>query len=165
MQSTAERFLVRHSLNLYDGACWQIACALAGLGELAEGQTTRLLSGMAGDVSITTDNAPLFSYGDAHWRGAPGYFFRTVVDQYANEDPMTGKTVTMMDWKPITGENAWCTMLGPLQTAILAHGKALAYANHHVQLAVRHVKVFAHMQSRVGGVYCAYKSIAAPRGC
>jgi hypothetical protein len=94
-----------------------------------------LLAKQVGDVSITTDNAPLFSYGDSHWRGSPGFFFRSIVDEFAMNDPMTGETVTMMDWKPIMGENAWCSLVGPLQTAMLRYGKSLTYDNKHVKLA------------------------------
>jgi len=75
--------------------------------------------------------------------GAGAFFYRMIGPQYTMTDPMMGPygaawkfpwpdddtttkwnvygIIHFNDWKPITGENVWGTMLGPLQSAGLAY--------------------------------------------
>ncbi|NNM60278.1 MAG: hypothetical protein HKM04_10765 [Legionellales bacterium] len=65
--------------------------------------------------------------------------------------------ITWQDWKPITGENAWGFLIGPLQTAWLsAQNNGQQYIDFHslaVQNAINILYAFRHMQSQIGAVY------------
>jgi hypothetical protein len=68
--------------------------------------------------------------------------------------------VTWSDWKPITGENAWAFLLGPLQAAYLHHiiekkGRVIPFDDPSVQNAIEILPTFAAMQSALGAVYYA----------
>lgn len=74
-----------------------------------------------------------------------------------NSDYQPGK-VSWADWKPITGENAWAFLLGPLQAANLHYreDQGLAYvpfSDLAVQNAIDILPTFAAMQSSTGGIY------------
>lgn len=66
--------------------------------------------------------------------------------------------VTWTDWKPITGENAWGFLLGPLHAAYLHHVRSehkgfVPFNDLSVQNALAVLPTFAAMQSQIGGVY------------
>ncbi|MBI5897526.1 MAG: hypothetical protein HZB24_16445 [Desulfobacterales bacterium] len=76
-----------------------------------------------------------------------------------NPDYSRGK-ITWSDWKPITGENAWAFLLGPLQAAYLHHvrylkGTFVPFEDLAVQQALAVLPTFAAMQSEIGAVYYA----------
>lgn len=152
-QNIAERIIASYGLNIYDGACFQMAAALGGHPERARDQTMRLLSGVAGSVDIAANVFP-FSYGEKKWTGPePSYYMRTITDQFIRRDPLTGSPVEWMDWKPITGENAWANLIGPLQSLYVTKGAAISYDEPEIQLAINHLPVFKAMQSHLGGLY------------
>ncbi len=64
------------------------------------------------------------------------------------------------DWKPITGDNAWAFLVGPLQAAYLHYvvergGKCVPFAERATQNAIAVLGAFAAMQSPSGAVYYA----------
>jgi len=64
------------------------------------------------------------------------------------------------DWKPITGDNAWALLLGPLQAAYVHFvaglgGRFVPFGDLAVQNAVAALTAFAAMQARCGAVYYA----------
>ena len=68
--------------------------------------------------------------------------------------------ISWTDWKPITGENSWAFLIGPLQAAALHY--RIDQPGHYVPLedpaldnALRVLPTFALMQSSIGGVYYA----------
>jgi hypothetical protein len=68
--------------------------------------------------------------------------------------------VAWSDWKPITGDNAWAFLVGPLQAAYLhfvvgGHGRYVPFADPALQNAVAVLPAFAAMQSSLGAVYYA----------
>ncbi len=76
-----------------------------------------------------------------------------------NPDYQPGK-VTWADWKPITGENVWAFLIGPLQAAYLHYiiDQQLTFVPLHdpaVQNALDILPTFTAMQSPSGGVYYA----------
>ncbi|MES3007926.1 MAG: hypothetical protein V4751_09165 [Pseudomonadota bacterium] len=76
-----------------------------------------------------------------------------------NADYQTGK-VTWRDWKPITGENAWAFLLGPLQAAYLHYlvdqkKDFVPLDDPALRNALAILPTFAAMQSPSGGVYYA----------
>lgn len=69
-------------------------------------------------------------------------------------------SVTWTDWKPITGENAWAFLIGPLQAAYLQymrneHHQYIPFDEPAIQNALAVLPTFAAMQSRIGAVYYA----------
>jgi hypothetical protein len=74
-----------------------------------------------------------------------------------NPDYRAGR-ITWTDWKPITGENAWAYLLGPLHAAYLHYivskrGQYVPFADLSVQNALAVLPTFATMQSLIGAVY------------
>jgi hypothetical protein len=64
------------------------------------------------------------------------------------------------DWKPITGDNAWAFLVGPLQAAYLHHvvdrsDRWVPFSEPSVQNAISVLGAFAAMQSAAGAVYYA----------
>lgn len=76
-----------------------------------------------------------------------------------NPDYQAGK-VTWTDWKPITGENAWAFLLGPLQAAYLHYlveqkKGFVPLGDPALRNALAILSTFAAMQSYSGAVYYA----------
>ena len=113
--------------------------------------------------------------------GRRAYAFRALAPEWIARDPLmdspyaswitsgnlptsnaayeTGR-ITWSDWKPITGENAWAFLIGPLQAAFLHYVVQLRqphvpFADLAVQNALDILPTFAAMQSALGGVYYA----------
>jgi len=68
--------------------------------------------------------------------------------------------VSWSDWKPITGDNAWAFLVGPLQAAYLHYvvdqrRSYVPFQDAGVQNAVAVLPAFAAMQSSSGAVYYA----------
>jgi hypothetical protein len=68
--------------------------------------------------------------------------------------------VSWTDWKPITGDNAWAFLVGPLQAAYLHYvvdrgGRCVPFSEPAVQNAVSALRAFAAMQSAIGAIYYA----------
>jgi hypothetical protein len=68
--------------------------------------------------------------------------------------------VAWSDWKPITGDNAWAFLVGPLQTDYIHYivgqgGKYVPFEERSVQNALAVLPTFAAMQSPSGAVYYA----------
>ncbi|ARG98555.1 hypothetical protein [Legionella micdadei] len=62
---------------------------------------------------------------------------------------------TWSDWKPITGENAWAQLIGPLQAeAILNHGKVDSNSPA-LKNAIASLYAFSAMQAGIGAFYYA----------
>ena len=62
-------------------------------------------------------------------------------------------TVTWEDWKPITGENAWAFLEGPLQAEYKNSNKLVGFNSPAVQNAIALLPTFIDMQSKTGAVY------------
>ena len=68
--------------------------------------------------------------------------------------------VSWSDWKPITGDNAWAFLVGPLQAAYVHYvldggARCVPFAELAVQNAIAVLRAFAAMQSATGAVYYA----------
>eukprot|EP01065_Artemidia_motanka_P042916 TRINITY_DN583_c0_g1_i1.p1 TRINITY_DN583_c0_g1~~TRINITY_DN583_c0_g1_i1.p1 ORF type:complete len:765 (+),score=242.05 TRINITY_DN583_c0_g1_i1:101-2395(+) len=146
-----ETFLTTLGLNIYDGAVWCIAQSLLGKTSTAQSYIDNTLvkhktlsfNDIHGDAKCAGDQYsgeckdPMqagvcgFCYGDnlVTLETENAYFFRMIGDYYGLEGtvdarcPDLGHTWTWNDYKPVLGENAWATLLGPLQTAYIAAGK------------------------------------------
>lgn len=109
------------------------------------------------------------------------YAFRMTAPQWLVPDPLRGSRyaglirvsslpadnpryqpglLSWSDWKPITGDNAWAFLVGPLQAAYIhfelgRHGQYVPFASAPVQNALAVLPAFASMQSACGAVYYA----------
>ena len=68
--------------------------------------------------------------------------------------------IVWTDWKPVTGENAWAYLLGPLHAAYIHYvvgkkGKCVPFDELAVRNALEILPTFAAMQSPLGAIYYA----------
>ncbi|MBW4464906.1 MAG: hypothetical protein KME07_05635 [Pegethrix bostrychoides GSE-TBD4-15B] len=170
--------------DIYDAACWQIALALIadrGLQGFTPSQiftlvsfsTQRLLSSVKA-VRANTDN---FQYGYQQTINDPreAYALRLIGKDYWAQDPLWDTdyehyishwppcdrtkpgTISWADWKPITGENAWAFLIGPLQADYFQF-KAQGYIpfqSDSIQNALYILYAFQSMQCAIGSLYYA----------
>ena len=77
--------------------------------------------------------------------------------------------ISWTDWKPITGENGWAFLIGPLQAARLHYlsGKEdgfVPYRDPAIQNGLAILPTFAAMQAKLGGIYYAPAGTIANQG-
>ncbi|MCH9631664.1 MAG: hypothetical protein S4CHLAM37_16880 [Chlamydiia bacterium] len=130
----------------------------------------------------TTKPNGTFEYnGQSITNPSKAYFFRMVTRNWLSHDPFMGTEflkhvtaenlpsnpvyqkgmITWLDWKPISGENAWGLFLGPLQASYLKQQKEGAsyvpFSSDAVQNALGTLFGLRCMQSELGGIYYACK--------
>ena len=185
-----ERIDVHNGTNIYDAATWQIAVVLGAVAnhftnlldldpyQLASNQNRALAR--AGGRAATRGSAYVYN-GTRINDPASSYAFRMSAPAWLAPDPLkdspfarfitvgalpgdnplyTFGHVSWSDWKPITGDNAWAFLVGPLQAAYLHYvlargGKCVPFAEPAVQNAIAVLRAFAAMQSAAGAVYYA----------
>ena len=157
--------------------------------ELAENQNRLLNLGSYGNAPTAAPHAiraatqgTTFVYnGQAIDRGPAAYAFRMIPRNWLSTDPLSGTIygawitakelpklnadyqrgkITWADWKPVTGENAWAFLLGPLHSAYIhyvlqEHKTFVPYRDLAIQNALAILPTFATMQSPIGAVYYA----------
>lgn len=170
-----QRLVVHFGLNLYCGACRQIALATTGLEEAIRAalQHTKLLlddhAGEAKTLRGWSDKTGGWRYGDEQAflgsQDGSAFFFATISERYHLTDPRTGASYFPAElggaplfWNsfdPFLGENSWAALIGPLQVAHLArsNGAAMRPECDGVRLARSLVPACLAMLSPVGGVY------------
>lgn len=137
-------------------------------------------SHVASNVNRGITNGDVFVY-NGHPISNPynAYFFRMVARNWLSRDPFMGTSfasyitaknlpknnpeyragkISWTDWKPITGENAWAFLIGPLQAAYIHYVKGVGktyvpFSDQSVQNALAVLPTFAAMQSPIGAVY------------
>ncbi|MGZ6298522.1 MAG: hypothetical protein ACXWM2_03940 [Parachlamydiaceae bacterium] len=174
------------------------ATSQSQLFDLAENQTQLLTSGYDGNANsptkganrATTKSGDTFVYNRAKITDPRhAYFYRMVTRNWLSTDPFLetsyiehvkalnlpkdnseyccGK-ITWLDWKPITGENAWAFLLGPIQTMRSKMQSTsqnyVPFTSQAVQNAVDILVAFANMQSPLGGIYYACKGSLGNQG-
>jgi hypothetical protein len=174
-----------HFSNLLDLDAWQLASGqdrVLGLKEPAHGVPT---GGRA------TTQGSLYVYnGTRITQAGSAYAFRMTAPAWLVPDPLEDSPyahfitvgalpgdnplyrpglVSWSDWKPVTGDNAWALLVGPLQAAWLHYvlergGKYVPSAEPAVQNALAALRAFAAMQSAVGAVYYAPAGTLANQG-
>jgi hypothetical protein len=124
----------------------------------------------------------LYHYNDhVIERPTSAYSFRMVAPAWLADDPLmdsryaslvTAKElprdnreyrpgrISWSDWRPVTGENAWAYLLGPLQAAYIHYvvgkkAKCVPFEELAVHNALEILPTFAAMQSALGAVYYA----------
>jgi len=111
----------------------------------------------------------------------PGaFYFRMISQAYITEDPLIGSyarafvypdpnssgpswntdgVIIWNDWKPITGENVWATMIGPLQNLYITFNGSIPmfpdykHAPAQVQLGLSVLPALMALQSPMGSLY------------
>jgi hypothetical protein len=78
-------------------------------------------------------------------------------------------TISWTDWKPITGENGWAFLIGPLQAAALRYTidkptGFVPFRDQSLYNALAVLPAFAAMQSPLGAVYYAPAGTVANQG-
>jgi hypothetical protein len=159
---------------------------------LANGQNRLLSEGFrrAADVRAVTSSSTFVYNGHRVTAPQAAYAFRMLSPAWLSPDPLMGTryaslittgplpannadyqtgAVTWSDWKPVTGENAWAFLIGPLQAAYLHFvlGQAGLYVPFHdlaLQNALRILPTFAALQSPLGAVYYAPSGTPANQG-
>ncbi|MES1195585.1 MAG: hypothetical protein ABUL58_01410, partial [Steroidobacter sp.] len=165
---------------------------------LANNQNTLLKEGYSGNALNPSNNTnramtkgSQFLYNNHVIRNPnQAYTFRMIPRTWLETDPFMGTRyevlitatelpkqdgnyrpgkITWTDWKPITGENAWAFLLGPLQAAYLHYIKSerhqyIPFNDLAVQDALALLPAFAVMQSPVGGVYYVPAGTVANQG-
>ena len=165
--------------------------------QMAENQDQLLFAGYDGNGSLvqiganraTTKSDGTFGYnGNSIITPANAYFFRMVTRNWLSTDPFMGTSymqyitaenlppnpdyqagkITWHDWKPITGENAWAFLIGPLQAARLKQQASSAqyvpFSDKSIQNALSVFIALRSMQSELGGVYYACKGSLGNQG-
>jgi len=150
---------------------------------LASAQTRLLSEGVAGasGVRAVTTRSTFQYNGQDIANPQNAYAYRMLSLHWLSADPFMGSRyaslvttsglpgdqpdyqpgkMTWSEWKPVTGENAWAFLLGPLQAAYLHYVReeGRPYVPVHdlgVQNALHVLPSFAALQSSVGGVYYA----------
>lgn len=157
--------------------------------QLAESQNRLLSLGYSGNarklephsMRAATRGETFIYNGQALKPGTQAYSFRMIPRDWLSTDPLSGTIfdswitakelpklnsdyrrgkVTWADWKPVTGENAWAFLLGPLHSAYIhyvlgEHRKSVPYHDLAIQNALAILPTFAAMQSPIGAVYYA----------
>ena len=130
---------------------------------------------------ITTPDGVFKYNGQSIINHGQAYFFRMIARDWLADDPFIntdyakyittkdlptnnslykkGK-ITWTDWKPISGENAWAFLIGPLQSAYLQNINsgskgAVAFDSVPMQNALNILYAFSRMQSKIGAIYYA----------
>lgn len=170
IEGLIERQIIANSVNIYDGAVWQIALQRHGGDHeraQAAGFTDRLIKGRSGQLQEIRAGDKPFKYGADKVELARdnAYFFRIIADKYYQPDPKDGTEfmpgfpnddrVHHEDWKPITGEQAWATFIGPLQVAFNRYGGFIPMHAPEVKLALDSLVGIEAMQSAIGAIYHA----------
>lgn len=157
--------------------------------ELASNQNRLLSEGHDGNATApvrganrATTRENVFRYdGEMIRNPAMAFSFRMLGKNWLSEDPFLGTRyaslisavglppanpayaagrINWTDWKPITGENAWAFLLGPLHSANLYHREQrksafVPFQDAAIQNALAVLPAFSAMQSPLGGFYYA----------
>ncbi|MCH9625953.1 MAG: hypothetical protein S4CHLAM123_11380 [Chlamydiales bacterium] len=142
----------------------------------AQGEITK------GANRATTQKDGTFTYnGTSITDSAKAFYFRMISKQWLAQDPFVGTEfekylsvqdlpedntdyalgkVSWADWKPITGENAWAFLIGPLQSAYIQHVQVnekeyVPFNTVAIQNALHILDAFEALQSEIGGIFYA----------
>jgi hypothetical protein len=116
------------------------------------------------------------------------YFFRMITRNWLSVDPFMNTSyesfisvngtlppnyskgmMTWMDWKPITGENAWAFLIGNLQSIYIQKVYSglqnyVPFNSLEVQQAIEVLYAFRAMQSEIGAIYYATEKTLGNEG-
>jgi hypothetical protein len=165
--------------NFIDADAYRLATHQNRVLADAEGRTA-LVNTPLGKRAVTSGD--LYRYND-HVVQNPksAYSFRMAAPTWLADDPLIDSRyaslitaeeiprdnpqyrlgrIVWTDWKPVTGENAWAYLLGPLHAAYIHYvlgqkGKFVPFEELAVRNALEILPTFAAMQAPLGAVYYA----------
>jgi hypothetical protein len=171
--------VVNGFVNFVDADAYHLATHQNRLLADAEGRAARLSTPL-GKRAVTSGD--LYRYNDhAVQNPRAAYSFRMSAPAWLVDDPLMDSRyaslvsagemppdnpqyrrgrIVWTDWKPVTGENAWAYLLGPLHAAYIHYvvgntGKCVPFDELAVRNALEILPTFAAMQSQLGAVYYA----------
>ncbi|PIQ87445.1 MAG: hypothetical protein COV73_03415, partial [Candidatus Omnitrophica bacterium CG11_big_fil_rev_8_21_14_0_20_43_6] len=165
-----QRMVLKKGLVIYDGALAQILWAMSQDKEKAD----RLINlywedNLRGYQTIRASNSgnktQPFIYRNPNdtpvsEKDKRGYIFKIIdVDgQWEDEDVLTGTKKRWEQWQPISGENAWAGVIGPLQAYFQAHpDKEYSSQDVELRLAEEIARAAMLLQADNGGIRYAPK--------
>jgi hypothetical protein len=122
------------------------------------------------------------------------FSFRLLATNYYNQDPFVGSRyqqliswdydpailaandpeghspdfftyiTTWSDWKPLTGENAWAQLIGPLQAEYIFNEGEISASSKALQNAMHSLYAFSAMQTATGALYYAPEGVRDSQG-
>jgi len=178
-QLQTERILSTVGSDIYDAGVWQIVMALTGNMDFAYNQEHFLNTGRTADanplstIRATTDGN-IFRYNNQSITLKDrAYIFRMLGPAFVNPDPLAGRlagipdsaTQTWVDWKPISGENAWANYIAPLQMLYAKYNQnAAAIPLSEMERSHGVFTAVSAMQANIGGIYYTTSGVAPNQG-
>lgn len=179
-QLLTERILATVGTNLYDAAVHQITMAVTGNMTLADNQdrflnTGHTADGNADSTLAATSNGEIFLYGSQKLPITDkkhALMFRMIGPTYWNTDPLAGWNgipantgQTWVDWKPISGENAWASYIGPLQKLYKKYqGNMAAIPLADLERSHTILTAVIAMQAPIGAIYYTTTGVSPNSG-
>lgn len=173
-KATIERAMQQQGLDIYDGAVWQIALAIAAKDNPAylldvEGFKNFLARGIQGPGSFQS----YYAFNGYTYNGVSmplaknSYLLKFVSPSWAsNYDGVNDCNMQWPEWSAVTGEEAWAVFIGPVQSIYLLNDGANnpkwssdAQAGDYIQLGINALGAIQQMQAPNGGVY---RNVAPP---
>jgi hypothetical protein len=187
--ATIERVIMNNGLDVYDGAVWQMALALAATNSQISADTRAvyasdvaqyanfLVNGLAGGFSSYraftsgNDGTPYLYNGHKMPNNDASFMLQLIAKSYGqNHDYVNGCDMNWPTWDAVTGEEAWSVLLGPVQSIYLLNKGATnpAWATDgqgagaYIALGTQALGAISAMQDpNSGGVY---RNVTAPNG-
>ena len=69
--------------------------------------------------------------------------------------PVFKYVTTWSDWQPLTGDNAWAQIIGPLQADYLLYNGSIPITSKALSNAMNSLYAFSAMQAAIGAFYYA----------
>ncbi|MDI9819892.1 MULTISPECIES: hypothetical protein [unclassified Legionella] len=153
--------------------------------ETAKSLINNQLQTITNKSNRATDKSFKYGYKNSISNPKEAFTFRMITTEFHNKDPFyKGKyqdsigwdydpdelakndkehhdadffkyVTTWSDWKPITGENAWAQLIGPLQAELLLNNGKVSSNSLALQNAMNSLNAFSAMQAGIGAFYYA----------
>lgn len=151
----------------------------------AQGFVANQLHSISNVASRATDLLFKYGYTQSITDPIKAFTFRLIATNFFNKDPFFGGryqnfvgwdynpallakddpehrppdffkyVITWSDWKPLTGENAWAQLIGPLQAEYLLNNGKIPASSSALGNAINSLYAFSAMQAGIGAFYYA----------
>lgn len=168
-KNVVQRVIWDKGVVIYDSALAQIFWAQQGDMESANNVTDTFWHDRLGrwqGIRAYYDGSPAhpFIYNNKrgtdispHSMGKRGFILRLIHGDGAwpSQDPLTGAPAQWQDWQPISGDNAWAGVIGPLQTYYKKYGKKYNKDSKELKLAQEIARAALLLQTENGAIRMA----------
>jgi hypothetical protein len=171
--ATIERAMQQQGLDIYDGAVWQVALAVAVKNNPVlytqdiEDYKNFLMTGVNGGFSsYMAFNG--YTYNGVSMPSAKNaYLLKFVSPSWAlNYDSINDCNLQWPEWSAVTGEEAWAVFIGPVQSIYQLNDgdnnpnwSSVSQAGDYIQIGKNALGAIKQMQAPTGGVY---RNVALP---